>query len=117
MLQFNEEQIWAHDTIVRLALQEPDIMAENGGIGRLIVLIGVGGTGKSTMVNGIITRSTLKLKEGWVEDNYAIFATTAGLAAMNVPRSTVYCSWKEGLGFPVGLTKCAALKGQTLPRI
>eukprot|EP00978_Attheya_sp_CCMP212_P003125 scaffold6429_cov29-Attheya_sp.AAC.3 len=66
---------------------------------KLIVLIGLGGTGKSTTVNAVIT--TLKQeREGWRDENYAVFATT-GLAATNIHGSTVH-SWKEGLGFLVG---------------
>eukprot|EP00978_Attheya_sp_CCMP212_P044320 scaffold306817_cov67-Attheya_sp.AAC.2 len=81
--QFNKKQVLAHDTIiVRLTLQEPDIVAENGGIGKL---------------------TTMKIKEGWVEDNYAVFVT-AGLTAMNVHIRMVH-SWKEGLGLSVGLMK------------
>jgi ATP-dependent DNA helicase PIF1 len=80
----------------------------------LIVLIdGVGGTGKSTTVNGVIT--TLKLKEKWAKENYAVLATT-GLAATNVHGSMVH-SWKEGLGFPVHNAKFTELKGQTLIRM
>eukprot|EP00978_Attheya_sp_CCMP212_P021862 scaffold64252_cov60-Attheya_sp.AAC.1 len=112
MSQFNEQQVLAHDTIVRAALQEPNVTAENGGISKLIILIGVGGTGKSTTVNGVIT--TLKLKEHWGEDNYAVFATT-GLAATNVHGCTVH-SWQDGLGLPIDVPY-TELKGQTLKRM
>ena len=37
MSQFNEEQVLAHDTIVRAALQEPGVTAQNGGISKLII--------------------------------------------------------------------------------
>eukprot|EP00978_Attheya_sp_CCMP212_P024884 scaffold78991_cov48-Attheya_sp.AAC.2 len=113
MSQFNEEQVLAHDTIVRAALQEPDVTAQNGGISKLIILIGVGGTGKSTTINGVIT--TLKLNENWDEDNYAVFATT-GLAATNVHGCMVH-SWQEGLGFPIEHKPYSELKGQTLKRM
>jgi hypothetical protein len=84
---------------VRAALQEPGVTAKNGGINMSIILMDVGGNGKckSMMVNEVIT--TLKLKEDWGEDNYAVFSMT-GLALMNVHGSIVH-SWKEGLGFPV----------------
>eukprot|EP00978_Attheya_sp_CCMP212_P042848 scaffold268799_cov35-Attheya_sp.AAC.1 len=92
MSRFNKQQRLAHDTIVR-ATTTDEIDR------KLIVLIGLGGTAdKSTTVNAVIT--TLKQKEGWSDENYAVFATT-GLAATNIHGSTVH-SWKEGLGFPVG---------------
>eukprot|EP00978_Attheya_sp_CCMP212_P019233 scaffold53647_cov59-Attheya_sp.AAC.2 len=69
MSQFNDEQVLAHDNIVRAALQEPNVMAKNGGISRLIILIGVGG-----------------VPEDWGEDNYTVFVMT-GLATTNVHRS------------------------------
>eukprot|EP00978_Attheya_sp_CCMP212_P017539 scaffold46862_cov30-Attheya_sp.AAC.2 len=97
----------AHDTIVRATtMDEIDR--------KLIVLIGLGGTGKSTTVNAVIT--TLKQKEGWSDENYAFFVMTAGLAATNIHGSTVH-SWKEGLGFPVGKAKFQPLSEKQLDRL
>jgi hypothetical protein len=92
MERFNDEQILARDTIVRAATGLTMEEIER----KLIILIGLGGTGKSTTVNAVIT--TLKQEHGWSDENYAVWATT-GMAATNIHGSTVH-SWKEGLGFP-----------------
>eukprot|EP00978_Attheya_sp_CCMP212_P034908 scaffold149158_cov45-Attheya_sp.AAC.1 len=80
---------------------------------KLIVLIGLGGTGKSTTVNAVIT--TLKKREGWKDQNYAVFAMT-GLAATNIHGNTVH-SLKEGLGFPVGKAQFQPLSEKQLDRL
>ena len=68
---------------------------EGDGIGRLQLLLGEGGVGKSFVIDAVLT--TLKSKHDWSEDNFSVYATT-GKAAISVGGSTVH-NYKDGIGF------------------
>ena len=69
----------AHDILVRIATREPgtsktdDVNSKEHG--RLIVMCGKGGAGKSYTVDSVL--STLRNEYNFTEDNYLILATSA----------------------------------------
>ena len=92
----NKEQRLAHDMIVRAcAADELSITDGGDGIGRLQILLGAGGTGKSFVIDAVIT--TLSQRYNWTDDKYSIHATT-GKAATSIGGSTIQ-NYKDGLGF------------------
>eukprot|EP00957_Ditylum_brightwellii_P210475 15365016-Ditylum_brightwellii.AAC.1 len=105
-------QILAHDMAVRSTLLSPNESSTDGGedIGRLQMMLGQGGGGKSYVIDAIIT--TLIERHQFTEDNYKVCATT-GKAATLVGGSTLHAV-KEGLSIPCGRTKFSSLKGRIL---
>ena len=99
----------AHDAVVNAVLQDyGESRTEGGnGIGRLQILLGQGGGGKSFTINSIIT--TLIQQHSFDQKNYRLCATT-GKAATVINGSTVH-SVKEGMALPVGRTRYKDLQG------
>ena len=94
----NAKQRIAHDMMVRAcAIDEGDESETEGGteIGRLQILLGAGGTGKSFVIDAVIT--TLADKYGWNDEQFSIHATT-GKAATNIGGTTIQ-NYSTGLGF------------------
>ena len=95
-VDLNELQKAAHDMIVSACLLNEGESSTDGGdnIGRLHMLLGAGGCGKSFVIDAVIT--TLTSNHGWNKDKYSVHATT-GKAATNVNGST-FQNFKDGLG-------------------
>ena len=75
---------------------EPSSTDGGDGIGRLQLLIGSGGSGKSYVLDAAIT--TLQKLYNWNDTNMiGVFATT-GKAATNIGGSTIQ-NYTTGLGF------------------
>lgn len=95
----NQEQKQAHDMIFKACqdLQEGIESSTDGGegIGRLQLLLGKGGTGKSFNLNAVIT--SLKSRLNFSRENYSKHGTT-GIAATNINGTTIQ-NWRTGLGF------------------
>jgi len=110
----NEQQQDAHDWFVKACSQDVGASSTDGGRGfaRLVMLLGLGGTGKSFTVDSIIT--TLHHQHGYSPEQIPCFATT-GKAATIIGGSTLH-SWKQGFGLPVNKMAFRALKGDTLKR-
>ena len=112
----NEQQRRAHDAIVRSATRESQgadrVSSTDGGpdISRLMILRGVGGTGKSFTINAVL--STLERDHGFSKDNYLVLATT-GKAATVIQGATVH-SARHGLAIPVGKPSLRGNRGETL---
>ena len=92
----------AHDVLVRMATRDPgtsktdDKNSEENG--RLCILCGKGGAGKSYTVDCVL--STLRNEYNFTEENYLILATSA-MAATVITGVTVH-SPEHGLGIPTG---------------
>ena len=110
--ELNEQQKHAHDVIVRAATLPPMQSSTDGGsdIGRLICVLGQGGSGKSHVADGVLT--TLRESHGWGTTDFAVFATT-GKAATVLDASTLH-SCRTGLGLPVGKKVFAKLSSGLL---
>ena len=91
----NERQLLAHDMIVTACLLGPGESSTDGGeqIGRLQILLGAGGCGKSYVIDAVI--NTLTLQHGWASDRYGIYATT-GKAATSINGYTIQ-NYSQGL--------------------
>ena len=63
-------------------------------IGKLQILLGAGGTGKSYVIDSVITK--LKEEHNWKENDYSIYVTTEK-AATNVDGS-IFQNFTDGLG-------------------
>lgn len=97
----NEKQRLAHDMVVRACLSEALASSSDQSlpeIGRLQILIGAGGCGKSYVINSILT--TLIQDYNWDETNFSVYATT-GKAAAAICGSTVQ-NYSTGLSFISG---------------
>ena len=95
----NTRQKLAHDAICRATcLKEGESITDGGtDISRLMILTGVGGTGKSKVVDAIFT--TLKKEHGYaVGSEIGNFATTGKAASVN-DGSTIH-NYGQGLGLP-----------------
>ena len=103
----NEEQNIIHDMIEE-ACTVTDLPEDEHG--RLFILRGVGGTGKSHTLKALLT--TLRNKHGFTENDYLILATT-GKAATIIQGSTVH-SAGDGLSLPVKNNSFCELKGKRL---
>ena len=81
----NEKQRFAHDLFVKAATLRPGLSSTDkdygGDIGRLQILVGQGGCGKSYVIKAIhITLSELNIEGGFFE--------TTGMAAVGIGGST-----------------------------
>ena len=109
----NEKQRFAHDVFVAAVYQPPgssstdDVLSN--GIGRLQILAGQGGCGKTHVLNAINT--TLKAL-GIVGGNFA----TTGIAAVGIGESTLH-SYAWGFGIPINVKEYKPLTGKTLRRL
>ena len=86
--ELNERQKIAHNMILSSCLQDPNVSRTDGGsgIGRLQMLLGEGGCGRSFVIDAVIT--SLKCRHNWNDDNFSIYATTGKAAATSVGGST-----------------------------
>ena len=84
----NEKQKQAHDMIVSSCISTEESSTDIGGkgIGRLQMLLGSGGCGKSYVIDAVIM--TLEKVYNWDMSNIGVFATT-GTAAVNIGGSTI----------------------------
>ena len=96
----NEKQKQAHDMIVSSCISTEESSTDIGGkgIGRLQMLLGSGGCGKSYVIDAVIM--TLEKVYDWDMSNIGVFATT-GKAATNIGGSTIQ-NYTTGLGFYSG---------------
>ena len=78
----------AHDMIVKACCLGSMESKTDGGaeIGRLQLLLGAGGCGKSYLIDAVL--SSMCHDHGWISSNYCVFATT-GKAASSIDGSTV----------------------------
>ena len=109
----NPRQRLAHDAVVRSASQPAHISSSTDGgtgPGRLFLVLGEGGTGKSYAVDAIC--STLKLEHGFTDKNIRLMATT-GKAATVIGGCTLH-SHREGFGLPCGKAQYREWKGDRL---
>ena len=123
--RLNPGQILAHDMVIRscthnfrenldgIGDEEPVNLMQTGNVGRLQIIVGQGGCGKSFTVNAIIT--SLKEEYNWTEDNFCIYATN-GKAATNINGSTLQ-NFVDGLGLFVVGGNFKKLAGETLIRM
>ena len=106
----NEKQCFAHDLFVAAVCQPPGSSStddeQSNGIGRLQILAGQGGCGKTHVLNAI--NSTLKAKV-IVGGNFA----TTGIAAVGIGGSTLH-SYTWGFGIPINVKEYTPLSGKTL---
>lgn len=112
----NDRQKLAHDVVVRACcLPQGDSSTDGGNdVGRLQLIVGEGGTGKTWCADGIVT--TLTEQHGFGPRNYLLTATTG--KAATVFRGTTIHSWKHALGLPVGTNaKYKKLGSKTLQRM
>ena len=91
----NKEQQWCHDVIIRACtlgqcnrLSRTD---DGDDIGRLQLMIGAGGCGKSYVIDCIV--NTLVTKYGWKVEEILILATT-GKAASGVGGTNAHTTLK-----------------------
>ena len=108
----HEHQWLARDAALMtfVLLESRQLVTDGGvGIGRLQLLIGAGGYGKSQTIDSIIT-SIESL--GYTDEHYSVFATT-GKAATNIGGST-FQNYSNGMGF--NSSKFIPLGKQTLSR-
>jgi hypothetical protein len=110
----NDDQRFAHDVFVAAVCQPRGSSStddeQSNGIGRLQILAGQGGCGKTHVINAINT--TLKAK-GFVGRNFA----TTGIAAVGIGGSTLH-SYARGLGLPINVKgSYKPLQGKTLRRL
>ena len=93
----NNRQKKAHDMIESSCLQGENESSTDGGdgIGRLQILLGAGGCGKSHVIDAVLT--TLTSTHHWTYEDFSVHATT-GKAATNIWGST-FQNFKDGLGF------------------
>ena len=99
--QLNERQRIAHNMVIHACTpiivneeEEGLTRDDTRNIGKLQILLGAGGTGKSYVIDSVITK--LKEQHNWTENDYSIYATT-GKAATNVNGST-FQNFTDGLG-------------------
>lgn len=108
--QLNRKQRHAHDGVVRSIVQEETSATDSGdGIGRLQLLLGKGGCGKSYVLDAVLT--TLADEHGINLEEVAVFGTT-GKTACLIQGSNVH-SWSEGLCFPRDAKDFQRLKGKS----
>ena len=105
-IQLNEMQRFGRDMIVDLVKSED---VEGGG--KLGILNGKGGTGKSTTINAAVVDLEEEFGVGC-----AVKLATTGMAATVIGGATVH-SKKNGLGLPVGRQKFKRLEGKPLERL
>ena len=110
--QLNQNQCLIHDLVVRSTLLPSGQSSTDGGsdVGRLHILLGQGGGGKSYAIDAILT--TLTSEHNFTAENYKVCATT-GKAASLIGGSTLHAH-KEGFGLPCGQAKYRPLTGQAL---
>ncbi len=97
----NDKQLLSHDTFMRAFTQEEKSSTDCGpGVGRLKLLLGKGGCGKSFTFDTMIT-SVDNLHGNDASKEMMVMATT-GKAACGIGGSTVH-SYKEGIGLPCGM--------------
>eukprot|EP00957_Ditylum_brightwellii_P043003 3257514-Ditylum_brightwellii.AAC.1 len=110
--QLNQNQCMIHDLVVRCTLLPSGQSSSDGGsdVGRLHILLGQGGGGKSYAINAIIT--TLTSEHNYNADNYKVCATT-GKAATLIGGSILH-SHKEGFGQFVGRASYSPLSDKAL---
>lgn len=110
--RLNKEQKLAHDLIVRAVKRTVTNGPTGTTTGRLILLRGVGGTGKSFTINSTLT--TLCQTMNMSEEDFLVMATTAKAASV-VNGSTLH-SAKEGLAVPISIKPYQRLKGRALAK-
>eukprot|EP00957_Ditylum_brightwellii_P103349 7876131-Ditylum_brightwellii.AAC.1 len=105
--QLNQNQCMLHDLVVRSTLLPSGQSSTDGGndVGRLHILFGQVGGGKSYAFNAILT--TLTFEHNLNADNYKVCATSCKLPTL-IGGSTFH-SHKEGFGLPVGRTSYSPL--------
>ena len=106
-------QLIAHDVIVRMATRDFGMSRTDDNssreFGRLLILCGQGGSGKSYTIDCILT--TLRNVHDFSEKNYLILATT-GMAATVISGYTCH-NTRYGLSLPTR-NKYSKLKGKGL---
>ena len=119
----NEAQRLAHDAIVHSATREVrdenPLTETDDDCSRLMILRGVGGTGKSFVINAVL--STLQQHHNFDTDEFMVLATT-GKAATVIQGATVH-SPRHGLALPIGTSSkksrgtSANLSGESLQKL
>ena len=91
----NSDQRVGHNMVLSACITPVNMSysSDTSSIGKLQLLLGAGGCGKSFVIDSIIT--TLMNAHSWTEENFSVFATT-GKAASNINGST-YQNFTDGL--------------------
>lgn len=108
----NPEQKLAHDIMVMAVKQfvRDGSSCSSQNKGRLLIVRGVGGTGKSFVINATLT--TLSRECGLSEEDFLVMATTA--KAASVINGCTLHSARDGLAVPISYKKYQPLAGEAL---